>query len=160
MKKKILMLLTMLTAMLYTNTVFAKDIYSCEKSLSGVLIDARIPEIVSTIIVVIKIVVPILLVILGMIDLVKGLVASKEDEIKKGQGIFIKRLIAGALVFFVVTIVQLVISFAVGDEDEESDMMTCVQCFINGDCTYRTKSNGACPSGTKKSNNGNYCVDK
>ena len=159
MKRKFFLVLTLLTTALYSNPVFAKDIASCDEALGNVMIDARIPEIVSIIITVIKIVVPIILVILGMIDLMKGIVAQKEDEIKKGQQIFIKRLIAGALVFFVIAIVQLVISFAVGDKEEETNMMTCVQCFINGECTYKTKSNGSCPTGTKLSENGINCVD-
>lgn len=158
MKKKIFLMLTILVMGLYASPVFAKNIASCDAALGNVLIDSRIPEIVSTIITVIKIVVPILLVIFGMIDLVKGLVASKEDEIKKGQHIFIKRLIAGALIFFVVSIVQLIISFVVNDEDEETNMMTCVQCFINGDCTYKKNNNGKCPKGTKASKG--VCIDK
>ena len=158
MKKKNLLIITTLFLALYASPVFAKDIYSCEGAISGVMIDARIPEIVSTVITVIKIVVPVLLVIFGMIDLVKGVIASKEDEMKKGQQMFIKRLISGALVFFVVTIVQLIISF-VSDEDDES-ITNCVQCFINGDCTYKKKSNGKCPDGTKLSENKKYCVEK
>jgi len=113
------------------------------------------PYLVHTIITIIKIVVPILLIIFGMLDLMKGITAQKEDEIKKGQQIFIKRLIAGALVFFVFTIVQLIISF-VADDNEKSDIMTCAQCFINGDCTYKMQ-NGTCPSGTKLDGNG-HCV--
>ena len=39
-----------------------------------------------------KIVIPILLIIFGMLDLGKAVVASKEDEIKKGQQMFVKRI--------------------------------------------------------------------
>ena len=74
-----------------------------------------IPYVVSTIVLVIKIVVPVLLVIFGSIDFLKAVVAQKEDEIKKGQQTFIKRLIAAVIVFFVVQVVQLIISFASGD---------------------------------------------
>ena len=155
MKKKVLLIITMLFLVLWANPVLAADIYSCENSIKGDLIDARIPEVVSTIITVIKIVVPVLLVIFGMLDLMKGITAQKEDEIKKGQQIFIKRLISGALVFFVVTIVQLIISF-VADEEDEADMMTCAKCFITGDCTYKPV-NGKCTVGefdeTKK-----FCI--
>ena len=158
MKKKLLLVLTILVIGLYANPVFAKNIASCDAALGDVLIDSRIPGIVSTMITVIKIVVPILLVIFGMIDLVKGIIASKEDEIKKGRQIFIKRLIAGAIVFFVVSIVQLIISLVVNDKNEKTNMMTCVQCFINGECTYKKDSNGTCPSGTKSSNG--VCIDK
>lgn len=145
MKKKVLLIVAVLGLVLWTNPVLAVDIYSCESSIKGALIDARIPQVVSTIITVIKIVVPVLLVIFGMLDLMKGVTAGKDDEIKKGQQIFIKRLISGALVFFVVTIVQLIISFVATDE-EEANMMTCAKCFINGDCTYKPV-NGKCEIG-------------
>ena len=78
-------------------------------------------------------------------------------EIKKGQQMFIKREIAGALVFFVITIVQMLISFVAEKGSSRDNMMSCVNCFIKGDCTYR-KSGGVCPKGTSLSENGKYCV--
>lgn len=157
MKKNKVLLIVFAIAVLFigANSALALNIASCENSIKGAIIDEKIPNVVSTIITVIKIVVPILLIIFGMLDLMKGIIASKEDEIKKGQQIFIKRLIAGALVFFVFTIVQLIISF-VADANEKTNIMTCAQCFINGDCTYK-KQHGVCPSGTKTDENGN-CV--
>ena len=87
------------------------------------------PFMVSTIITVIKIVVPILLIIFGMIDLGKAVVASKEDEIKKGQQTFIKRAITALIVFFVIQIVQLLIGFV---SNKDSDVVNCFNCFVNG----------------------------
>ena len=103
-----------------------------------------------------KIAIPILLIIFGMLDLGKAVVASKEDEIKKGQQIFIKRLISGALVFFVFTIVQLIVSFA-ADENDESNIMTCSKCFITGKCSYYPETNDGCKTGTTLNSNG-VCV--
>ena len=95
MKKKIFMMV-MFTIMMFSfvTPVFAANISSCDTIIStSVMIDERIPEIVHLIIMVIKIAVPILLVIFGSIDLVKGITAQKEDEIKKGRQTFVKRLI-------------------------------------------------------------------
>ena len=121
--------------------------------------DEKIPNVVSTAINVIKIVVPILLVIFGMLDLMKGVTASKEDEIKKGQQIFIKRLISGALVFFVFTIVQLIVSF-VADKSDKDNIATCSSCFLTGDCTYKKNSSGSCPAGTKLNTKKTTCIKK
>ena len=156
-KIKNVCLILVLAFVLFVPSAMAADIYSCNAALGDVLIDEKIPNTVSTIITVIKIVVPILLVIFGMMDLFKGIVAQKEDEIKKGQQMFIKRLIAGALVFFVITIVQMLISFVAEKGSSRDNMMSCVNCFIKGDCTYR-KSGGVCPKGTSLSENGKYCV--
>lgn len=135
MKKKIFIIVALLMLMLYAPSVMAKNITGCEANLPGVIIDAKIPNTVHTIIVVIKIAVPVILVIMGMLDLFKGITAGKEDEIKKGQNMFIKRLISAAIIFFVISIVQLLISFVAGDEG----IMTCANCFING-----ANSDGTC----------------
>lgn len=139
MKKKVFLMIVV-GVMLFgfaCTPVLARNISSCDSVINttSVLIDEKIPNTVSIIINVIKIVVPILLVVFGMIDLMKGITSQKEDEIKKGQQLFIKRLISGAVVFFVFVIVQLIISFVAGGENE--NIMTCVDCFINGDCEYK-----------------------
>lgn len=94
-----------------------------------------IPGITSLAVTIIKIVVPILLIIFGMLDLGKAVMQQKEDDIKKAQGIFIKRCITAVLVFFVVAIVQLVFSLLAkaGNEDNDS-ISSCISCFINGNC--------------------------
>lgn len=57
---------------------------------------------------VIQIGIPIILIILGMFDLGKAVVASKEDEIKAAQKLLIKRAIYAVAIFFVVLIVTAV----------------------------------------------------
>ena len=59
---------------------------------------------------VIQWVVPVILIVIGSIDLVKAVIASKEDDIKKGQQTLIKRLIAAVIVFLVPLIVSVVMS--------------------------------------------------
>ena len=56
----------------------------------------------------IKFGIPVVLVIFGMIDLGKAVMAGKEDEMKKAQGTLIKRVIYAVAIFLVVFIVQLV----------------------------------------------------
>ena len=56
----------------------------------------------------IQIGIPIVLIVLGTIDLGKAVIASKEDEIKNAQKMLIKRCIYAAAVFFVVTLVTIV----------------------------------------------------
>jgi len=60
----------------------------------------------------VRIIVPILVIILGILDFAKAVFAGKEDEMKKAQTTFIKRLIIGILVFFVPVLVNLIMSFA------------------------------------------------
>ena len=160
MKKRLILLGIVLgIIVLCVEPVLAADIASCENSIKGAIIDEKIPNMVSTIIKIIKIAVPVLLVIMGMLDLMKGITAGKEDEMKKGQHLFVKRLISGALVFLVFTIVQLVISF-VANEDDKPNIATCSRCFITGDCTYKFKNETTkeCPDGTRINETGTSCI--
>ena len=70
---------------------------------------------------------PIAIIIFGMIDLAKGVISQKDDERKKGQSVFIKRLIIGILVFLVIMIAKMIIGFFGND-----GVMECVNCFFNG----------------------------
>ena len=70
---------------------------------------------------------PVALIIWGMIDLFKGVVAGKDDEIKKAQGVFIKRLTTALIMFLVITIVRFLLSIMSTDT-----IIDCFNCFVNG----------------------------
>lgn len=95
-------------------------------------IPAKIPELTSFGMTIAQIAVPVLLVIFGMLDLFKGITAQKEDEIKKGQHIFIKRLITGALIFFIIVIVKLAISVVA--DNSSANIIDCMDCFLSNNC--------------------------
>lgn len=91
---------------------------------------ASVQTLVSTIILIIQIAIPVLLIVFGMLDLGKAVVANKEDEIKKSQQLFIKRLISAALVFLVVFVVKILLNIiAPADKDT---IWNCACKFING----------------------------
>lgn len=105
----------------------------------GILIPNTLFNLVSTIIKGIKIVVPILLVIWGMLDFAKSVVAKKEEDIKKYQKAFVSRLISALVVFLIIFIVQLAVNLISGVEDSSnpdgttvSDIWSCSKKFING----------------------------
>ncbi len=66
--------------------------------------------------------IPIILIVFGLIDLGKAVIASKEDEVKKAQQMLIKRAIYAVAVFFIVTIVTLIFGlFATSGANKEID---------------------------------------
>lgn len=68
---------------------------------------------------IIQIGIPILLILMGSIDLGKAVLSSDDKEIKGATGKLIKRVIMAIAVFFVVTIVTLVMNlFANVDSDD------------------------------------------
>lgn len=101
---------------------------------NGTLVmDEMIPKLVSTAVDLIKIVVPILLVVFGMLDLGKAVMAQKEDEIKKGQQTFVKRLIAAVIVFLVVFVVEIALGL-VAPRDSNDNIWGCFDCLVNNEC--------------------------
>ena len=78
----------------------------------------------------IQIGIPIILIVLGMLDLGKAVMASKEDEIKSAQKLLIKRCIYAVAIFFVTFIVQVVFGLISSTQDSETaanatSWMTC-----------------------------------
>ncbi len=124
------------------------NLLSCTGTLgvdAGSLDDiARITSLVVTLI---QVVVPILLVIWGMLDLGKAVTAQKDDEIKKGQQTLVKRAITAAIVFFVVSIVKLLLGIVAKGNTGVSE---CFDCFINGPSTTSSSKSGKSSSSDNK----------
>ena len=83
----------------------------------------------------IQIGIPIILIILGMIDLGKAVIASKEDEIKSAQKLLIKRAIYAVAIFFVVMLVTLVFGLLsnTGDKEIENESKSWLDCWNYGE---------------------------
>jgi len=129
MKKKMLFIIILLIMLIPILDVSAASKVSCGNVTN---IPSKIPELTSLAITMIQIAVPVILVIMGSLDLFKGITAGKEDEIKKGQQMFIKRLIVGALIFFVIVIAKFLISIVA--EADTANIVECIDCFLSNDC--------------------------
>ncbi len=70
--------------------------------------------------------IPILLIVLGTFDLGKAVISSEEKEVKAAQSRLIKRFIYAALVFFVATLVSVLMSIiAQGGEGDTTSWESC-----------------------------------
>lgn len=82
-----------------------------------------------------RIIIPLLLIIFGMIDLGKAVVAAKDDEIKKSTSSLVKRAIAGIAIFFIPTLIRIVFAaVTVGNEADEWDR--CINCLTRPGSSY------------------------
>ena len=82
---------------------------------------APVWQLVGRILMVFKIAIPILLIVFGMIDLGKAVIASKEDAIEKATQSLIKRLIAGVVIFFIPFLVGAVFNLINSFKDLNDD---------------------------------------
>lgn len=89
-----------------------------------------LPRVISILYILIEIAVPVALVVFGMIDLFKSITAQKEEEMKKGRQMLIKRAIYAAIIFFVFLLVRIVISYAANN----NKVLDCAECFIKNVC--------------------------
>ena len=91
---------------------------------------ASIWKILGWLVLIIKIVIPLLLIVFGMIDLGKAVIASKDEAIKSSVSSLVKRFIAAVAIFFVPTLVSAVFNM-IGVTTDNNDYNTCVQCVTN-----------------------------
>ena len=82
----------------------------------------------------IQIIVPIMLLVLGSIDFIRAVAAQKDDDMKKVQSTFIKRLIIAVAIFLMPAILNLIFSFL-------TDTFNITTCGIGGGDTQVETNN-------------------
>lgn len=113
---------------------------------------APVWNIVGLVVNIIKIGIPIVLILFGMIDLSKAVIANKEDEVKKATKLLGKRFLYAVGVFASVWIVTLVLDIAAGtigknNENYDYSEASWKKCWalVNGEtadkkCYYNAKT--------------------
>ncbi len=92
-------------------------------------------RLVGNILLVVKIVIPILVIVFGMVDIGKSVVASKPEEISKSFKSFLIRLGAAIVIFFIPNLVGFGIGLANGFNQVEDDYKKCQTCIVKpGEC--------------------------
>lgn len=76
------------------------------------LITSEMKDIINKILTYVKILVPILVIALGMVDFSKAVLGSKEEDMKKAQSKFVRRLIIAVLIFLLPTLINLILDLA------------------------------------------------
>ena len=99
----------------------------------NITIDSMVPKFVSAVVLVFQIAIPILLIILGMLDLGKAVTSNDEKQMKEAQKTLIKRIVYAVLIFFVIAIVKFVFGM-LSQAGSKTDATSCIDCFISGKC--------------------------
>ena len=77
----------------------------------------------------VQVFIPIVLIILGTVDLGKAVIASDDKEVKAAQGRLIKRFIYAALIFFVTTLVSVLMDLVSKGGDDAGDTTGWQSCW-------------------------------
>lgn len=92
---------------------------------------ANIWQVLGFVVNIIKIVIPLILIILGMLDLGKAVVASDDKAISKSVNSLVKRFVAAVVMFFIPTIISAIFSVVANVDLRNGDANICVQCVTN-----------------------------
>ena len=88
---------------------------------------------IGNIINILQIAIPVIIVLLGTIDLGKAVMAGEDKKIKEAQKMLLMRLIYGVAIFFIVVIVQII--FGLVADQGASTSSTCFACVASpGNC--------------------------
>jgi len=115
----------------------------------------QIWQIIGWVLWVFKIVIPILIILFGMIDLGKAVVASKDDEIKKAIKSLAMRAVAGIVIFFIPTLVSTIFKLVDGFQEIKGEYDVCASCVSHpGDCGTSAETHCTSLGGTWSSDTG------
>lgn len=110
------------------------DVYAAEKTINCgadiIPIPVATAKIIHNAYILLKIGAPLILVIMGIADFGRAVFGSSDDDIKKKEKRFIKRVISAVLVFLALSIVQLV--FNLLTKAGFSDVTACIDTILNG----------------------------
>ncbi len=92
---------------------------------------ANIWQLVGYVLLAFKIVIPVILIVMGILDLGKAVVASKSDEVKKATTSLAMRAVAAIAIFLIPTIIGLVMGFVSDFSKVEKDYSICKSCITS-----------------------------
>lgn len=112
---------------------------------------ANIWKFVGQFLLIFKIVIPLILIILGMLDLGKAVTSNDDKAVSKAAKSLLNRALAAVAIFFIPTVVGLVMDLVGGFQDIKSDYVWCKNCIVS--------PNNKCNTDCVDSNNVDDCVN-
>ena len=113
----------------YILDVSGQDYFQiCDSSKNPQLVASF--KLVGIFVTIVKIIVPVILIILGSIDMSKAVISKDNDAIQKSLMVFFKRAAAGVLVFLAPNIILGIFHLVDGMDNFDSAYQTCVDCIL------------------------------
>ena len=91
-------------------------------------IPTGLPKFTKNLYTLVKVIVPIILIVLGMIDFARAVVSNKEENMNQSSKRFVRRIAAAVIIFMIFALTQFLVK--ISDAKEKSDMLTCMKCFM------------------------------
>lgn len=94
---------------------------------------SKLPNFSSNLYDFIKLIVPIVLIVMGMVDLFRAMMANEISKMKDIQKKFVTRLIAAVVIFLVMALVEFVFKQVDKSADYKNGFVNCMNCILSGD---------------------------
>ncbi len=120
---------------------------ACVKCGSDTYFPAYLVKLCANIIGFIQVMVPVIIIIVGMIDLFKAVIASDEKKMSESKDSLIRKTIAGIMIYLVIAIVEFAFTAIPDLTNSDIDVMECISYFLTGPdrdshCPDRVTGNG------------------
>ena len=93
-------------------------------------IPSIVPRITSTLYNTVMVLVPVILIIMGSIDMTKAVISNEGDAILKSAILFGKRALASVLVFMAPSVILGIFHMVDGMDNFDSKYKTCLDCIL------------------------------
>lgn len=92
-----------------------------------------IMQIVGWALLIFKLFIPIIIIVLGALDLGKAVTASKDDEIKKSAKSLGMRIIAGLIIYLIPSLIIWIFGLVAGFQEAQASLgwSTCKECLLH-----------------------------
>lgn len=95
----------------------------------------KVWQLLGSVITLIKIVIPLILIVLGMVDLGKAVISNEDKAINKSVTKLVQRFVAAVVVFFIPAIVSAIFNaIDLMTPTENDEYNKCIQCMTVGNC--------------------------
>ena len=96
---------------------------------------SQILQFIGWILTFVKISIPLIIIALGIFDLGKAVISSKDDDVKKASKTLLRRALAGVVIFFIPTIVMWIFGAVsqynkIAEEGNDSGFTVCNDCVL------------------------------
>ena len=93
---------------------------------------ATVWQMVGKFLFILKILIPILIIVLGMIDFGKSAISSDDKAISKAGKTLLRRIVTGIIIFFIPLLIKVLFNMVAGfNEDIKNDYENCVVCLTD-----------------------------
>lgn len=147
-KKYFFIVILVLVSFCFKNNVYASKILDYESNYNYILdvsaVDAlscsnenvmKVLKLFSVLFIILKVAIPLIIVILGIISLVKVIISDDQNMLSNAISSLIKRFIIGVFIFFIPTLISTIIGYIDDADNVTSEYRACTECLLNSNCT-------------------------